>query len=64
MTREEQIFAEIEDIVIANIKLEGIRANSCEKYITRAIHRYAKKLCETLWDDLQKLERKYGNDNT
>lgn len=53
--------ADIEELLQASVKIEGIRADSADRYLTRQIHRYAESLCETLLSDLQKIERKYTN---
>ena len=59
MSKEQQIFKAIERILIANINIESVRANYSQKYNTGAIHQYAKELCESLLEDVKKLERKY-----
>lgn len=59
MTRDELIFADIEEIVRVNIKAEGARAKASEHYLTKAIHQYTKDTLEILLADIQKIERKY-----
>lgn len=63
MDKEKQIFNDIKDLVIANINLEDIRLSSVERYPTKAIHQYAKNLFEILLADMQRIERKYTNEN-
>ena len=55
----DDIFNNIRDMIIAGIKVEGIRSDSCDNYSTQVIHKYAEELCQTLLSDLQKIERKY-----
>lgn len=57
--REQQIFNAIENLLKANINMESVRENHSQKYPTGAIHQYARELCESLLNDVKKLERNY-----
>jgi hypothetical protein len=59
MSREELIFADIEEALRANIKMESIRLKASEQHITSSIHEYTLNTLETLLNDIQKIERKY-----
>lgn len=52
--------SDIEELLNANIKIEEKRRQSTESYLTRAMHRYAKSICETLQADIHLAERKYN----
>lgn len=63
MSRDELIFADIEDVLQANIKMESIRLKSSEQYITGEIHQYTLNTLEKVLNDIQKIGRKYIDEN-
>lgn len=51
--------ADIDEILNASIRVEEMRKQASEDYVTRGVHQYAKGVCKMLQADISLIERKY-----
>jgi hypothetical protein len=55
----ENVFTDFEEILRCRYMVEGNRSVACDNFVERHKHLYGREVCETLINDLKKIERKY-----